>query len=574
MGSNPLSAVSKTRPLRRRLGQEYRWPVQCPPRSRPGHRRRRGQFSHARLEGGRQRRRLGPEFLRPMRCSARPQRCHFRGRRIQPQRRAQGGRHRRRLGQFLVRHRAGGPCRCDRNFRQGIPDRRPPGKRASRRLGIEFQWSHHGSRRCRRLRPCRRRIRQRPRAQPVRHDRRLGYNHRAWYPAPQVALTSPPSPPVRISASDSPRTAASKPGDPMPSVPLDVPAGLDSVIGISAGYFFSLATRADGRLFAWGYNTYQQTAVPAGLGPVQMAAAGNYHVVALVGSSPPEHFLTASVPAVVGLPVSRQLAYSGTADRFNAWFLPPGLSFDTQTGSITGVPQQKGSFNIRVTAEKGFSRITKIISIDCENPRRFEEWSAVHFPGTAAAPLADSDGDGLSDFLEYALHRNPAGHDPDPPATLTTVQARWREFPRAPLRTLQGRHRHPSRRSKIQRSRQLDRHHRDRFHHRPRRHGNRHRPRHASHVCGAARLHAPQGGNHHPVAVNTALIVRKKYLSQRKASRSGGLRSAGVHEVAMRRGKTLFIGFPWARRFGDRRSLFLQCDSCSLDNGTNVRQKI
>jgi uncharacterized delta-60 repeat protein len=210
---------------------------------------------------------------------------------------------------------------------------------------------------------------------------------------------------------------------------LDVPAGLDSVIGISAGYYFSLAIRSDGRLFAWGYAPYQQTAVPAGLGPVQMAAAGTQHVVALVGSAPPAQFLTAAVPAVVGLPVFRQLAYSGTADRFNAWFLPPGLSFDTRTGSITGVLPQKGGFKIRVTAERGFSRIPKIISIDGENPRRFEEWSAVHFPGTAAAPLADSDGDGLSDFLEYALHRNPAGHDPDPPATLTTVQANGEKFP-------------------------------------------------------------------------------------------------------------------------------------------------
>jgi len=208
-----------------------------------------------------------------------------------------------------------------------------------------------------------------------------------------------------------------------------VPADLDSVIGISAGDYLSLATRADGRLFAWGYNTYQQTAVPAGLGPVQMAAAGTQHVVALVGSSPPEHFLTASVPAVVGLPVFRQLGYSGTADRFNAWFLPSGLSFDTQTGSISGVLQQKGSFNIRVTAEKGFSRISKIITIDCENPRRFEEWSAVHFPGSAVTPLADSDGDGVSDLLEYALHRNPTGHDPTPPVTLTTVQTGGGKFP-------------------------------------------------------------------------------------------------------------------------------------------------
>ncbi|HSP42691.1 MAG TPA: putative Ig domain-containing protein, partial [Luteolibacter sp.] len=210
---------------------------------------------------------------------------------------------------------------------------------------------------------------------------------------------------------------------------LDVPAGLDSVIGISAGYYLALANRTDGRLFAWGYNTYQQTAVPPGLGPVQTAAAGSYHVVALIGSSPPEHFLTASVPAVVGLPVSRQLSFAGTADRFSAWFLPPGLSFDTQTGSLTGVPQQKGVFNIRVAAEKGFSRVTRIITVDCENPRRFEEWNAVHFPGKVSAPLADSDGDGDSDLLEYALGSNPAGHDPGPSVTLTTVQTSAGNFP-------------------------------------------------------------------------------------------------------------------------------------------------
>jgi uncharacterized delta-60 repeat protein len=209
----------------------------------------------------------------------------------------------------------------------------------------------------------------------------------------------------------------------------DVPVGLDSVIGISAGYYFSLATRSDGRLFAWGYNSYQQTVVPAGLGPVRMAAAGSHHVVALVGSSPPDQFPTTSVPTVVGLPVLRQLAYSGTAESFSAWFLPPGLSFDTQTGNITGVTRQKGSFNIRATAERGFSRISKIISIDCENPRRFEEWSAVHFPDNTPAPLADSDGDCLPELLEYALHRDPAGQESDPPTTLTTVQVNGGIFP-------------------------------------------------------------------------------------------------------------------------------------------------
>lgn len=39
-------------------------------------------------------------------------------------------------------------------------------------------------------------------------------------------------------------------------------------------------------------------------------------------------------------------------------------------------------------------------------------------------------------------------------------------------------------------------------------------------------------------------------------------------------GKPLFIGFPWARRFGDRRSILLHCGSCSPDNGTNFWQTV
>jgi uncharacterized delta-60 repeat protein len=210
---------------------------------------------------------------------------------------------------------------------------------------------------------------------------------------------------------------------------LKIPVDLDAVIRISAGSSFSLATRADGQLVAWGSNTHQQSTVPPGLGPVQMAEAGASHAVALVGSSPPEQFVTTAVRTVVGLPVFHQLAFSGTADRFSARFLPPGLSFDSGTGSIVGVPAQQGTFNIRVTAEKGYSHISEIITVICENPRRFAEWSAVHFPGSPTDPHADPDGDSASNFLEYALARNPASHDPAPPVALTTVQVNGEAFP-------------------------------------------------------------------------------------------------------------------------------------------------
>ena len=50
------------------------------------------------------------------------------------------------------------------------------------------------------------------------------------------------------------------------------------------------------------------------------------------------------------------------------------------------------------------------------------------------------------------------------------------------------------------------------------------------------------------------------------------VQGAEAYEIAMSIGKPLFIGFPWARRFGDRRSLFLHCESCGPDSGINFRQ--
>ncbi len=42
----------------------------------------------------------------------------------------------------------------------------------------------------------------------------------------------------------------------------------------------------------------------------------------------------------------------------------------------------------------------------------------------------------------------------------------------------------------------------------------------------------------------------------------------------MGRGKSLFSGFPWARRFGDRRSLFSRCATCGLNTGTTFWQTV
>lgn len=62
----------------------------------------------------------------------------------------------------------------------------------------------------------------------------------------------------------------------------DVPAGLSNVVAIAAGGEHCLALTVDGNVVAWGDNTYGQTNVPpAATNNVMAIAAGYFHSVAL-----------------------------------------------------------------------------------------------------------------------------------------------------------------------------------------------------------------------------------------------------------------------------------------------------
>lgn len=61
----------------------------------------------------------------------------------------------------------------------------------------------------------------------------------------------------------------------------NVPAGLSNVVAVAAGWFHTLALRADGTVVAWGDNYSGQTNVPAGLSNVIAISAGYAHSLAL-----------------------------------------------------------------------------------------------------------------------------------------------------------------------------------------------------------------------------------------------------------------------------------------------------
>ena len=58
--------------------------------------------------------------------------------------------------------------------------------------------------------------------------------------------------------------------------------GLDSVIAIATGAYFTVALRKNGTVVAWGLNDYGQINIPAGLDSVIAIAAGDSHTVVLV----------------------------------------------------------------------------------------------------------------------------------------------------------------------------------------------------------------------------------------------------------------------------------------------------
>ncbi|MCX8481129.1 MAG: hypothetical protein ORN58_04335 [Sediminibacterium sp.] len=60
-----------------------------------------------------------------------------------------------------------------------------------------------------------------------------------------------------------------------------IPAGLNNVVQVAAGYRHSLALKSDGTVVAWGNNEDRQTTIPAGLNNVVQIAAGAYHNVVL-----------------------------------------------------------------------------------------------------------------------------------------------------------------------------------------------------------------------------------------------------------------------------------------------------
>lgn len=144
---------------------------------------------------------------------------------------------------------------------------------------------------------------------------------------------------------------------------------------------------------------------------VNNPAVDRYLVLAEGSSLPPvladppdqQHTVGQSVDLTLSAtdPTSDPLTYSATN-------LPPGLTLNTATGTITGTATAVGRYSVQAGAGDGFSIASQTFIWDV-NPvlTGLALWQSTT-PGAGGTPASDLDLDGFDDLLEYAFAGNPA----------------------------------------------------------------------------------------------------------------------------------------------------------------------
>lgn len=155
------------------------------------------------------------------------------------------------------------------------------------------------------------------------------------------------------------------------STPIQV-TGLSNVAAIGAGIQYSLAIRNDGILWAWGLNKYGQlgdgtttdryTPVQVtGLGSVTAVAEGAGHC-SLALTAPPAITSPAAAIGTVGQPFSYTVTAGGRPPiTFSAAPLPPGLTLSGTT--ISGTPSAEGVTDVTLGANNGAGSDSKVLRI-------------------------------------------------------------------------------------------------------------------------------------------------------------------------------------------------------------------
>ena len=144
--------------------------------------------------------------------------------------------------------------------------------------------------------------------------------------------------------------------------------------------------------------------------------SGNPQVKAIYTESHPAPVITSADRASVdaGAPFSYRITATNAPLSFGANGRPISLQLDSASGVISGTAPVFGDdFTLVLSASSIWGTGQKTMSLHVRSP--LEQWRALHFPGAentaAAANDADPDGDGFTNFFEFALGLDPAARD-------------------------------------------------------------------------------------------------------------------------------------------------------------------
>jgi hypothetical protein len=114
-----------------------------------------------------------------------------------------------------------------------------------------------------------------------------------------------------------------------------------------------------------------------------------------------------TISVTLGNTLKYQITASNSPTSFNATGLPLGLTVNTTTGIITGIPLALGTASITISATNavGTTSGSLTLSVSTGSTQTFAQW-ATSF-GVSSNPSATPENDGVSDLMKYLCDINP-----------------------------------------------------------------------------------------------------------------------------------------------------------------------